>query len=204
MRFVQSALLAIALFLAITPIHGDEPIAADAARYIRALFDATPQENGNWPHPCGEIEALGRFAAGRLWQTLSDPERARSDEDFCALAVDAVDRLRRAFPGMKLAVTSGHSAAQGMVVDTGAIATMVRGLADRGANAAPSFGGFTGAWCITWYIAAQSRCPAMAGKGAQNLDLHADSGAVAPSVGPGIAGPCWSAVQVTPALPSDM
>ncbi len=48
-----------------------------AARYIRALFSATLPTRGAPADLCQEVEAFGRFAAGRLWHDLADDERRR-------------------------------------------------------------------------------------------------------------------------------
>jgi len=97
-------------------VRADQTADSAAARYIRTLFDATLSEQDAWSEHCPDIQAFGRFAAGRLWHALSQAERTRFNHDFCALAGDAVNRLRDAFPGLSLVITSDRAAPQKMVL----------------------------------------------------------------------------------------
>ncbi len=87
-----------------------------AARYIRALFSATLPTRGAPADLCPEVEAFGRFAAGRLWHDLADDERRRFTRGFCALASDAVARVHAAFPDLTLVMRESLAAPQGMAM----------------------------------------------------------------------------------------
>lgn len=119
MRLIRSLMpFAFGLFVVLaTPmaVLADRPVNSAAARYIRTLFDATLREHGSWPDRCRDIQGFGRFAAGRLWHALSEPERDHYNRDFCTLASDAVNRLRDAFPGLTLEIKGDRSAPQNMV-----------------------------------------------------------------------------------------
>lgn len=119
MRLIRSLIpIAFGLLIAVAvPFHirADDRAEAAAARYIRTLFDATLPERGDLSDHCRDIEAFGRFAAGRLWHAMPDPERAEFNRDFCAFATDAVNRLRSTFPGLKLEITHFHAAPQNMI-----------------------------------------------------------------------------------------
>lgn len=88
----------------------------EAASYIRTLFETSMRPAADVAGICPDVTAFGRFAAGRAWQGLPDGERRRFAADFCTLAIDAVSRLRAAFPGLCLEFEHVRPGAQGMVV----------------------------------------------------------------------------------------
>jgi hypothetical protein len=110
-------------FIVAAPIstRAEEPAESAAASYIRTLFDATLHDGHDLSDRCPDVEAFGRFAAGRLWHDLPDSERARFNRDFCVLASDAVNRLQAAFPGLSLTITTSQEAPQGMISVQGVV-----------------------------------------------------------------------------------
>lgn len=100
-------------------VAADQMTDSGAARYIRTLFDATlpvdRQDAGGLAEHCADVEPIGHFAAGRLWQALSDAERAKFNRAFCDLADTAVNRLRNALPGLRMVVTESRPAPQDMI-----------------------------------------------------------------------------------------
>ncbi|MBK8158013.1 MAG: ABC transporter substrate-binding protein [Rhodospirillaceae bacterium] len=96
--------------------QAETPMDLAAARYIRALFSATLPTRGQAAGLCPEVEAFGRFAAGRLWHDLTDDERRRFARDFCALASDAVARVHATYPGLTLSGLEAVAAPQQMTV----------------------------------------------------------------------------------------
>lgn len=114
----------IALLFGTTLAHGVKAETASdsaAARYIRTLFDATLQGNGALAARCRDVEGLGRFAAGRSWQALTDEERVLFTHDFCGLADEAVTWLHRIFPDLTVAITATDPAPQGMFLVRGTV-----------------------------------------------------------------------------------
>jgi ABC-type transporter MlaC component len=87
-----------------------------AASYIRALFDTSLQPGEAAADICPDVAKFGRFAAGRAWHGLTDSERNRFSKDFCSLAIDAVTRLRSAFPGLRLELEVVSPGPQGMAI----------------------------------------------------------------------------------------
>ncbi len=87
-----------------------------AASYIRALFETSLRSGTAAASICPDVAKFGRFAAGYAWHGLPESERTRFAADFCGLAIDAVTRLRSAFPGLHLELEQVSPGAQGMVI----------------------------------------------------------------------------------------
>ena len=92
-----------------------------AASYIRALFDTSLDPGATAADVCPEVAKFGRFAAGHAWHGLNASERNQFSRDFCDLAIDAVTRLRTAFPGLRLELEQANPGAQGMVIVSGRV-----------------------------------------------------------------------------------
>ncbi|WP_374656274.1 ABC transporter substrate-binding protein [Dongia sp.] len=110
---------------------------AAAATYIRTLVETSLGPDLDTASLCPQVSAFGRFAAGHAWQALPGPERSRFAQGFCALALDAVGRLRAAYPGLRLDLGEVGPGAQGMVAVDSQIARP--GLAP---------------WRVNWLVAA--------------------------------------------------
>lgn len=109
-----------------------------AANYIRHLFDTSMRQNANPAVLCPQVAQFGQFAAGHAWRLLPPGERPRLADGFCSLAVEAVTRLQRAYPGLRLELDRTLPAAQGMMV--------VSSLITRPFSAAT--------WPVDWQVAA--------------------------------------------------
>ena len=114
--------------------------AESAANYIRALFDTSMRTKAIPDHLCPHIAQFGRFAAGHAWRLMPAAERPRFSQGFCALAVEAVNRLQTTHPDLHLELGGASPAAQGMVIVSSAVK-------DRG-MATP--------WPVDWQIAEAS------------------------------------------------
>lgn len=89
------------------------PAWADAASYIRTLFDATVTA----PEPeadCRRFAPLARFAAGQHWRQYDASDRAAFDAGFCSLVQDALGRLKLRYPDLALNVLDSHAGPNGM------------------------------------------------------------------------------------------
>lgn len=75
---------------------------ADAASYIRTLFDATARTG---TADCATFLPVAHFAAGQHLPLFGAAERAAFDNGFCDLAQDALSRLRQRYPDLAIAVT---------------------------------------------------------------------------------------------------
>lgn len=75
---------------------------ADAASYIRTLFDATTRTGSA---DCVTFLPVAHFAAGQHWPLFDAAERAAFDKEFCDLALDALSRLRQRYPDLSIAIT---------------------------------------------------------------------------------------------------
>jgi hypothetical protein len=80
---------------------------ADAASYIRTLFDATiatPDGTAG----CQIFTPLAQFSAGQHWPGFDAAERGEFDAAFCTLALDALARLRDRYPDLSLTILDSH------------------------------------------------------------------------------------------------
>ncbi|WP_374381847.1 ABC transporter substrate-binding protein [Dongia sp.] len=113
---ILSALaILLGLFLPISAARAEIQQAA-AAGYIRALFDANMMPGSDTSRICSDVAGFGRFAAGHAWQSLGQEERLRFAGKFCALASEAVDRLRRRWPGLHLVIEEANEGPQGLQI----------------------------------------------------------------------------------------
>lgn len=115
-RFTAALIAALCLSLTWPTLLRAEIQQEVAASYIRALFDTSLQPGEAAADICPDVAKFGRFAAGHAWHGLTERERSRFSKDFCGLAIDAVTRLRLAFPGLRLELEQVTSGAQGMVI----------------------------------------------------------------------------------------
>lgn len=99
------------------------PAGADAASYIRTLFDATIAAPGT-EIDCQGFSPLARFAAGSRWRDYDTGERVAFDAHFCELARDTLARLKARYPDLALRVIESHAGPRDM--------TWVRSLATAG------------------------------------------------------------------------
>jgi ABC-type transporter MlaC component len=99
-RFLVHAVCSLALLL-------PAPAQADAASYIRTLFDATIAASRP-AVDCHRFSPLARFAAGVHWRSFSADERQTFDGAFCDLAHEALARLRARYPDLALRVIDSH------------------------------------------------------------------------------------------------
>lgn len=91
------------LLAALAPAASD-PTRADAASYIRTLFDATIA-SGDPQAGCARFMPMARIAAGRHWRAFDTAARQSFDAEFCHLTGDALTRLSQRFPNLTLRVT---------------------------------------------------------------------------------------------------
>jgi hypothetical protein len=87
------------------------PAWADAASYIRTLFDATvtaPPAQSTADADCQRYAALARFAAGRHWRQYDASDRASFGRSFCTLAHEALRRLKQLYPDLSLTLLESH------------------------------------------------------------------------------------------------
>jgi hypothetical protein len=103
--FLATASLVLCLFL--DPPSGAVAAPADAASYIRALFDATISAPESTT-ACSHFMPLGRFAAGQHWRGFDAGARAEFADGFCDLAADALARLRRLYPDLAVSIIDTH------------------------------------------------------------------------------------------------
>jgi len=138
--------------LAAAFLAGTAPAAADAASYIRTLFDATvsaPDDESVSEPNCGHFSPLAKFAAGQHWRSFGETERAAFDTAFCDLAKEALTRLRQRYPDLSLAIMDthgvpGHDGKSGMA--------WVRSLVVAGDRE----------WPVDWQVAAPDDAPYLA------------------------------------------
>jgi ABC-type transporter MlaC component len=117
-------------------VPAKQPTDSGAARYLRTLFDATLPLGGDLSSHCADIQAIGHFAAGRLWQALSDAEQQKFNRSFCKLGAGAIQRLRKMFPGLTLTLGENTPAPQDMMT----VHTLVTAQDGR-------------QWAVDWLIA---------------------------------------------------
>lgn len=86
---------------------------ADAASYIRTLFDATIAAPGG-AAGCQLFTPLAQFSAGQHWQGFGAAERTEFDAAFCTLALDALARLRDRYPDLTLAILDSREGPRDM------------------------------------------------------------------------------------------
>lgn len=98
-RFLGAALAALCL------VSAAGRASADAASYIRTLFDATARTG---TADCATFLPVAHFAAGQHWLQFDAAERADFDRGFCILVREALSRLRQRYPDLSLTVASSH------------------------------------------------------------------------------------------------
>lgn len=108
-----------------------------AANYIRVLFDTSMRTQPAPDRLCPHVVQFGRFAAGHAWRLMTAAEQARFSQGFCTLAVEAVNRLQMAHPGLHLELAGILPAAQGMMMVSSTVE-------DRA---------WAGSWPVDWQIA---------------------------------------------------
>lgn len=102
------AITSLVLILVLSPFSGAVAARADAASYIRDLFDATISAADS-ADACRHFTPLGRFAAGQHWRRFDADARLEFADGFCHLAADALARLRRIYPDLALSVIDTHT-----------------------------------------------------------------------------------------------
>lgn len=91
-----------------TLLAAPSPAWADAASYIRTLFDATIAAPGAGAD-CRRFTSLAHFAAGQHWRRYDSRERQAFDAAFCDLVRDALARLKRKYPELTLRVIDARN-----------------------------------------------------------------------------------------------
>ncbi|TDQ77537.1 ABC-type transporter MlaC component [Dongia mobilis] len=104
---MRGILTILSLVLFLSPLSGAVAARADAASYIRHLFDATISAPDG-AEACSYFTPLGRFAAGQHWRGFDAGARAAFAGGFCELAAVALTRLRRLYPDLALSVIDTH------------------------------------------------------------------------------------------------
>lgn len=135
-RFLIGAAIAAAL-LSVTAGRAS----ADAASYIRTLFDATI---GGSDPACGSFLPLAHVAAGQHRRHFDAAEGDAFDRGFCRLAVDALNRLRQRYPDLTLTLTGSLPGPMGTF--------WVRSRVNAGGEN----------WPVDWLVAGDSAAPHVA------------------------------------------
>lgn len=99
--------------LAALLLSGAASVRADAASYIRTLFDATAPAGGTPALACSDVAPLARFAAGRHWQGLAVDIREAVKADFCTLARESLARLHGRYPDLALRIVETRPTGSG-------------------------------------------------------------------------------------------
>jgi hypothetical protein len=87
-----------------------------AANYIRDLFDTSMSPAAAPAKICPHVAQFGRFATGHVYHSLSATEQSRFQDGFCALTIEALRRLQRTYPALRLEMGELSQGPQGMLM----------------------------------------------------------------------------------------